>query len=64
MEYSPEFIKFRDQHCAGMDLGDIRIIFRMLYEIYRLEEEMRIKDPSIGDHSEIDNFFSRMLEEK
>ncbi len=62
MEYSQEDIDFRDQYCPGMDLGDIRIIFRMLYEIYKIEEEIKIKDPYY--HSEIDNFFSRMLKEK
>lgn len=62
MEYSQEFIEFRNQHCPEMNLGDIRIIFRMLYEIYKLEEEIKRENPYY--HSEIDNFFSRMLKEK
>jgi len=64
MAYSERYIKFCDQHCPGVSLDNIWVLYRALYEVYKLEEKLKEKGLSEGGDAYIHEFFSTALEKK
>lgn len=58
MTYSERYIKFRDQYCPGVSLDNIWVLYRALYEVYKLEDELKEKGLSKGGSAYLNEFFS------